>query len=293
QDPKTWGNGLLSVFQVLTWIEDRADKGGLGSTNYHLFRHHILDRGGPAITATGRALALLALATKGQTRAVRKALAGTPDVAGSGGIPAVHAWAFDQGAGTPADHLLVNFSGSTLQFDTASLGVTDGTPYRRASAPLSTATTDPGETEGAVASPLPLPPYSITVLRGRETAPAATPGEATGLRVVRFDAATGRMTIEYQPGCGAYAHTIAFGELTRVNVRDANWSGRECAIGRSGMYAWDTSSLPASLFFVVVARDAAAEGSYGTNSAGGERPPVSAPTACDLPQDLSRRCDTR
>jgi hypothetical protein len=42
---------------------------------------------------------------------------------------------------------------------------------------------------------------------------------------------------------------------------------------------------------VIVANDAVAEGSYGTDGAGAERPEAVGVGACDLPQALASRCD--
>ena len=51
------------------------------------------------------------------------------------------------------------------------------------------------------------------------------------------------------------------------------------------------TGTPESLFFVVVGTTATADGSYGLDSAGVERPEDAVSAACPLPQDLGNRCD--
>jgi hypothetical protein len=64
---------------------------------------------------------------------------------------------------------------------------------------------------------------------------------------------------------------------------------RVCNRGTAGT----TSFTPGAgnVFWLIVGNDGSAEGSYGTNRAGIERPEDTGASACNLPQDLAGRCD--
>ncbi|MDH3285195.1 MAG: hypothetical protein OEQ13_10675, partial [Acidobacteriota bacterium] len=76
----------------------------------------------------------------------------------------------------------------------------------------------------------------------------------------------------------------------RANLQSYAWAGEQCFIGTSGSYAWDTSSAPASLFFVIVGQNSTEEGSYGSDSADQERPPHTSNVSCPMVQDLVNAC---
>ncbi|RMF76622.1 MAG: hypothetical protein D6738_00955 [Acidobacteria bacterium] len=123
---------------------------------------------------------------------------------------------------------------------------------------------------------------------------AATPGETSGsgldaLLITSIDTALGVMSISYGPACVATDNRIVYGALADVGVY--GYSGQECAIGNTGTYDWSYPADPPSMFFLVVADDGQHEGSYGTDSAGAERPAWGAAPTCPLPQDLTQRCD--
>jgi hypothetical protein len=123
----------------------------------------------------------------------------------------------------------------------------------------------------------------------------ATPGEASSrwlppLRVTGYDRITGRISIAFDPPCGAATHDVHFGPLDQV--ASYGWSGSACEVGAGGAAAFDLG--PGSYFFVVVGADGPAEGSYGRGRRPDrsvyERPPAPA-GACGRARDLSHRCD--
>jgi hypothetical protein len=117
----------------------------------------------------------------------------------------------------------------------------------------------------------------------------ATPGEsgrAVPLKVTAYNRASGALTISYGSACSATNNTVEYGPL--VGVRTYTYSGQVCSIGTAGTA---TFTLPAgSLYFLVVGNATTVEGSYGTNSAGVERP-EDVGVACPIPQNLVGRCD--
>jgi hypothetical protein len=119
---------------------------------------------------------------------------------------------------------------------------------------------------------------------------SSTPGEASGstpMRVTAFDRTTGAVTISYDAACASDDHTVYAGALSALGAM--TFSQRFCNRGTSGT---TTFTLPAGSFFWIIAgNDGSTEGSYGTNSAGAERPEDTGASACNLPQDLSLTCD--
>ena len=123
-------------------------------------------------------------------------------------------------------------------------------------------------------------------------APSEVSADAADMvRVTGWDEGTQTMTLEYAPACGSSDSVIVFGELTRANLQSYSWSGEQCAIGTSGSYAWDTSSAPASLFFVIVGQNSTEEGSYGSDGDEVERPPHTTNGTCPLVQNLTNACN--
>jgi hypothetical protein len=120
------------------------------------------------------------------------------------------------------------------------------------------------------------------------------PGEAGGgalLQVTGYDPATGMLSISFGIPCGASDHTLEYGELTQANLVSYNWSSQECDLGMTGTYDWSTAGTPDAMFFVVVANNSIDEGSYGTDSAGLERPADAAQATCPTPQNLQYSCE--
>ena len=111
------------------------------------------------------------------------------------------------------------------------------------------------------------------------------------LLVTSFDSATGALTLSYGSACNAAENTIVFGTLaTGVNN---DYTGEQCQVGTTGTYIWFAPTNPDLLFFYVVSSDNVAEGSYGKESTGTERPEaddISTTTACPLAQDITNAC---
>ncbi len=108
-------------------------------------------------------------------------------------------------------------------------------------------------------------------------------GEASGLRVAGYDRATGRVDLLYVPACDATQHTIYSGPLASVSSYD--YTAAACSRGASGAASFVPGA--GSVFFLIVGNDGSAEGSYGLDGAGAERPEDTGTVSCDLPQTLS------
>lgn len=135
------------------------------------------------------------------------------------------------------------------------------------------------------------PPVAMGAVSG-VAAFAPTPGEASGvganrLRVTSYDELSGDLTLTYDPACGATDHAVYIGNL--ASVATMNFTGQECFEGTSGTATINLGK--GSYFWLIVGNDGADEGSYGTNSAGVERPEDTGLTTCSYPQDLTQRCD--
>ena len=118
------------------------------------------------------------------------------------------------------------------------------------------------------------------------------PGEASDvldgaapLRVAKA-ATAGRLDVTYRPACDASDHALVAGPLSGVASHAS--SVFQCGLGTSGATTFDAGS--GSWWMVIVGRTAAAEGSYGRDSSGTERPQLVGTRPCDRPQDLSATC---
>lgn len=131
-------------------------------------------------------------------------------------------------------------------------------------------------------------PVAMATVKGTAAIPA-TPGEASGatpMRVTSYDRPSGNVTLAYAPACAAVDHTVYIGRL--ADVATMAFLDQACALGASGTASVHLGSE--SYFWLIVGNDATHEGSYGTGANGLERPEDTALPACNLPQDLSRRC---
>ncbi len=134
------------------------------------------------------------------------------------------------------------------------------------------------------------PPFEMALATIALAPVAGVPGEASRgqapqeqLQVSAYDKLTGDITIRYTPACDATDHTIYYGPLDQVS--SYAYSGAACQVGTTGSAAFNPG--PGSFFFVIVGHNGTAEGSYGRDSAGAERPEDTGTPACDLPQDLT------
>jgi hypothetical protein len=137
-------------------------------------------------------------------------------------------------------------------------------------------------------------PFEISLATATVSAPVSTPGEASDPSVpgsqmtASRNAATGTIDVTYAMPCSTTNHRIVYGPL--ASLPTYGWSGMACGVGTSGTASFDPGAGDA--FFVIVANDASAEGSYGRRSDGAERPEATGMGSCDLPQSLASRCDT-
>ena len=112
----------------------------------------------------------------------------------------------------------------------------------------------------------------------------STPGEAEFLLMSK-DFVTGDVTFSYTPACSATDHAIYWGPCANPSA----YSGEDCSVGATGTAVVNPGST-GCFGFVIVGHDDVAnmEGEYGQDSNGVSRGPF--PAACNLTQDLSRRC---
>ncbi len=123
------------------------------------------------------------------------------------------------------------------------------------------------------------------------------PGEPSGstlalMQVTANNPAAMLLSLTYGVACGTSDHAILYGPLTDVGAY--NYTGGSCSMGNSGtMTDWSYAGAPDSFFFLLVADNDTAEGSYGLKSNGAERPSddLLVPPVCPLAQDLPNRCD--
>lgn len=104
-------------------------------------------------------------------------------------------------------------------------------------------------------------------------------GAACNVDVVSYDSATGNTSISFGPGAGSTDHTLHYGPLSAVS--SYGYTGSVTGLGATGS---STATLPpGSLFWLIVPRNNAAEGGYGSGVF--ERPP--SPSAA-VPQEPNR-----
>jgi hypothetical protein len=125
-----------------------------------------IDPASQRITANGVAMTMLGEASKGSATAVQFQFPGAPDVQhGSTGYPSLVGWRFDTGAARSGWVVNLSSDGVSVDFDAAMGGaytytILSGAPTLRVDGRASLT-----RRNGAGAGPLPLPPYSIAVLR--------------------------------------------------------------------------------------------------------------------------------
>jgi hypothetical protein len=112
-------------------------------------------------------------------------------------------------------------------------------------------------------------------------------GSVCNQDVVSHDPGTGNTTISFDPAAASTDHSLYYGPLSAVS--SYGYSGSVSGLGVSGS---GSVTLPAgSLFWVVAARDGVAEGCYGTDSAGIERPCFPDESSCSVAQAAHRTCE--
>ena len=108
-------------------------------------------------------------------------------------------------------------------------------------------------------------------------------GAVCNMRVVSYNRTTRATTLSYEPAAGSTDHTLYYGPLS--SVKTYGYTGSVSGLGATGSAS---ATLPTgSLFWVLVGRNNAAEGCYGKNSAGAERPRY---TGSGVPQAANRTC---
>jgi hypothetical protein len=127
---------------------------------------------------------------------------------------------------------------------------------------------------------------------GLASAPAEAGGPTSPMTAARGAAGT-EVAVAYGPGCGTLDNTIFWGDGPIAG--SASWTQAACSLGNTGKATFDPGDPApgAFVYFVIVGRSAAAEGSYGLARVGGslvERPEAAGIGACDAPQVLNGTC---
>jgi hypothetical protein len=144
---------------------------------------------------------------------------------------------------------------------------------------------------GAITTLVDVPADQILTITPESGGAPGAPGEAappSSPMTAGWNGTTGEVEIAYTPACDATDHIIYYGDL--ANVASYTYTGAACGVGTSGTASFDPGAD--DVFFVIVGVGAAAEGSYGLDGAGLERPEDIATPGCDLDQDLSGTCGT-
>jgi hypothetical protein len=120
------------------------------------------------------------------------------------------------------------------------------------------------------------------------------PGEASRmeagappLRVTGLDRASGLLSLAFDPACDATDHAVVWGGLDGLPAY--RHDGIECGFGVTGTAEVDAAA--GSRYYLAVGLSLTAEGSYGRDSGGTERPERDGTTRCDRPRDLGADCD--
>jgi hypothetical protein len=124
---------------------------------------------------------------------------------------------------------------------------------------------------------------------GRAPTPIPVEASRPGTTVLRASKQLGTaMWATFAPACGARDHAIYWGNGPISG--SVAWTGVSCGQGTDGVALFDPGATGSLLYFVAVGQTSAAEGSYGRNSAGAERPESTGLPACNRPQMLTGSC---
>jgi hypothetical protein len=136
------------------------------------------------------------------------------------------------------------------------------------------------------------PPLEMALATAAIEVVSGVPGEASHQDLANdhmlaaWNPASGEVEVAYTAACDAVDHTIYYGDLAFVS--SYGYTDAACFLGASGTASFDPGS--GNSFFLVVANDAAEEGSYGSWLSGGatdERDEASGLPACDYPRNLA------
>jgi len=138
----------------------------------------------------------------------------------------------------------------------------------------------------SLGSPPGSPSLDWAVLVGSSTAAPGEAAVAPPMTVTAYDKVSGAVTVGFGTACLATGHTVVYGALS--SVASYAYTGRVCGIAGAGTATFNPGA--GNVFWIVAGTTSAFEGSYGTSSAGTERPEGVGLSACELPQSLSPGC---
>ncbi|HET8948416.1 MAG TPA: PQQ-binding-like beta-propeller repeat protein [Candidatus Polarisedimenticolia bacterium] len=132
-------------------------------------------------------------------------------------------------------------------------------------------------------------PYSYLYAVKATDLPAAA-GEAAVTRAMTVRQGSGSsLVVDFGPACNATDHAIYW--TAGSGPGPLAWTGSACGLGTGPTATFDpgTPAVGSAVYFVVVGRNAATEGSYGRSITGVERPKATG-TSCDRPQIVATSC---
>jgi len=138
----------------------------------------------------------------------------------------------------------------------------------------------------SLGSPPSNPSLDWAILVGSQTAAPGEAAVAQPMTVTAYNNVSGAVTIDFGAACLATGHTIVYGPLS--GIASYAYTGQVCGIGTSGSATFNPGA--GNVFWIVAGTTSSVEGSYGTSSAGTERPEAIGLAACDLPQGPSPGC---
>jgi hypothetical protein len=112
-------------------------------------------------------------------------------------------------------------------------------------------------------------------------------GSVCSHQVVSYDSATEETLLSFAPGAGSSDHTLYYGPLSSVSTY--GYTGSVSGLGASGSAT--VTLPPGELFWLIAARNNGAEGCYGKDSLGADRPCYPAPGNCSTPEAETRTCE--
>lgn len=131
---------------------------------------------------------------------------------------------------------------------------------------------------------------SITLASVNDACSPPNPKEASpaGSPMTAFKADGGAVQIDFAPGCGATGHSVYWGWGPIAGT--IRWSDSVCDIAPDDVFDPGDNGPGQWCYFAVVAQNGSAEGSYGRDSSGIERPEAENVGLCDLPMTLTGVC---
>ena len=211
QNKKSWGHGLMNIFILHNWITE----GNLGLTNYHQFAQNSVS--GFNLYASTRALAMIAEATRGKTKARQLKLNNEVYVEGTDGlkIPAVIAWRFGNQSEN-SNYFITNFSSDNIEIDITNVSVGEYPHYTIAHSSLEK-TIDPEIITQNLGETIKLPPYSCVLFEGGEILPVNSNKISTADKNIMLYPNPGHEMVSFQWNSSRTKNEVFYSKVFDIN----------------------------------------------------------------------------